>query len=243
MSTLPSAAIVLAAGLGTRMRPITDTLPKPLVPVGGKALIDYGLDALAEAGVQRAIVNVHHLADQLEAHLAMRKRPAITISDERERLLNSGGGFTKAARMTDDDPLLVLNADTFWIDAPGTNALRVLAAHWDPATMDMLCLMVPLDRAVGHTGRGDFALAHGTHGRLHWSKDGAVYAGAAIVSPRIIKGDEPEAHSFKLHFDRLIEAGRLHGVMLEGLWLTVGTPDAIEEAERAMNEYRSALVP
>ena len=243
MDHLPRTAIVLAAGLGTRMRPITNTVPKPLVPVGDKALIDYGLDALAEAGVQRAIVNVHHLADQLEAHLDRRERPIIEISDERERLLNSGGGFAKAVRMAGDDPVFLLNADTFWIDALGTNALRRLAQHWDAGQMDMLCLMVPLDRAVGHTGRGDFALEHGTHGRLSWSKDGAVYAGAAIVSPHVVRGDEPNAYSFSLHFNQLIETGRLYGVLLDGLWLTVGTPDAIGEAERAMDDYRSALVP
>lgn len=236
---MPRTAIVLAAGLGKRMRPVTDTMPKPLVPVAGKPLIDHALDTLADAGVTRAVVNVHYLADMLEAHLADRTVPEITVSDERGQLLDSGGGFAKAMRLVDDGPVLLLNADTFWIDAPGHDALRALAETWDPARMDLLLLMVPLDRTVGHTGRGDFGIMGGEgSGRLEWSKEGDVYAGAAIASPALLKGDEPEAYSFGRHFNAAMEAGRLHGVRMEGLWLTVGTPQAIGEAEAAVRAYR-----
>lgn len=236
----PRTAIVLAAGLGKRMRPVTETMPKPLVPVAGKPLIDHALDRLADAGIERAVVNVHYLADMLEAHLAQRTAPSITISDERERLLDSGGGFAKAMRLAGDEPAFLLNADTFWIDAPGHDALRSLSDAWDPERMDLLLLMVPFDRAVGHTGQGDFAIeADAPSGRLSWSKDGQVYAGAAIASPALLRGDEPEAYSFGRHFNAAMDAGRLYGVTMDGLWLTVGTPEAIGEAEAAVSAYRA----
>ena len=233
---MPASAVVLAAGLGKRMRPLTDVVPKPLVPVAGRPLIDHGLDALARAGVDHAVVNVHHLADKLIDHLGARRDVAITISDERDRLLDSGGGVAKAMRAARPGPVLLVNADTFWRDAPGVDNLRALAAAWDPDRMDMLLMLAPLDRAVGHTGAGDFAFV-GDGTRLDWSREGHVYAGAAIVSPAIMRGDEPEVHSFKLHFDRAVESGRLHGMLMDGLWLTVGTPGAIGEAEDALASY------
>ena len=247
-AAMPDTAIVLAAGLGKRMRPLTDTVPKPLVPVAGKALLDHGLDALAAAGVARAIVNVHYLADRIEAHVARRTSPRVTISDERERLLDSGGGIARALARTDADTVLLVNADTFWIDGRGTDGngepdgggepnLRRLARAWDPARMDVLVLLAPLDRAVGHsTGRGDFLRR--PDGSLERSPAGDVYAGVAILKRSIFRGDEPEVHSLNLHFDRLIAAGRLHGAVMDGLWLTVGTPDAIGEAESAIAAWR-----
>lgn len=235
--SVPHTAIVLAAGLGKRMRPLTDTVPKPLVEVAGRPLIDHGLDALARAGVREAIVNVHYLADALEAHVAKRSAPRVAVSDERERLLDSGGGIAHALRATDADPVLIVNADTFWVDAPGTDNIRALAAAWDPARMDMALLLAPLASAVGHTGRGDFAVD--AEGRLARSREGHVYAGAAILSRSIFAGDEPETHSLNLHFDRLIERGRLYGHVMDGLWLTVGTPDAIPVAEAALVEYEA----
>ena len=233
----PDTAIVLAAGLGRRMRPLTDTRPKPLVEVHGKPLLDHGLDALAAAGVGEAIVNVHYLADQIQAHVARRESPRVTLSDERERLLDSGGGVAHALGQTSAQTVLLLNADTFWIDGPGESNIARLARAWDPPRMDMLLLLAPLDRAVGHsTGRGDFAAD--AEGRLARSADGLVYAGVAVLKRSIFAGDEGAVHSLNLHFDRLIERGRLHGVAMDGLWLTVGTPDAIGEAEAAIDAWR-----
>ena len=233
MNGLPRTAIVLAAGLGTRMRPITDHTPKPLVEVAGRTLIDRALDTLVRASVRRAVVNVHHLADQMEAHLAGRTDIDVTISDERGQLMDSGGGVAKAAALIEDDAFLLLNSDTFWIDASGTSSLGRLAAAWNPDRMDLLLLMVPRGSTVGHTGRGDFAMDR-EGGPLRWDREGAVYGGAAIMSRRILSRTEEGPHSFRRYFDAAMEADRLCGVTLEGLWLTVGTPDAIVEAERAI---------
>ena len=239
MNAVPKDAIVLAAGLGTRMRPITDRIPKPLVEVAGKALIDHGLDALRDAGVERAAVNVHYLPDPLIRHLSNRDTPSIMISDERDRLLDSGGGVAKAVGLMDvGGPFLILNADTFWIDAAGTNNLRAFARMWDADRMDMLLMLVRMDDAVGHSSAGDFEM-DGECGPLRRSGRGYVYAGVAITSPALFRGDEDEKHSLNLHFDRAIEAGRLFGWAMDGLWLTVGTPDAIGVAERAVTAYRS----
>lgn len=237
-TAVPDTAIVLAAGLGKRMRPLTDTRPKPLIEVGGRTLLDRGLDTLAEAGVGRAVVNVHYLADQIVAHVGRRTSPNVTISDETDGLLDSGGGVLHALPAGRTDPVLLLNADTFWIDAPGANAIRALSDAWDAERMDMLLLLAPLDRAVGHTGAGDFARTG--DGRLRRSSEGDVYAGAAILKPSIFDGSEPAVHSLNSHFDRLIAAGRLHGTVMDGLWLTVGTPDAIGAAERAMRDFAEA---
>ena len=240
MPDVPRSAMVLAAGLGTRMRPITDRMPKPLVPVGGKALVDHGLDALARAGVERAVVNVHHLADMLVEHLAERHQPEIVVSDERDVLLDSGGGIANALPLLGDERFVTLNADTFWLDAPGHDNIRALAAAWDPDRMDMLALLADRREAIGHTGRGDFGFARGAAGSLRWDADGHVFAGASIVSPSIFRGDEPRAHSMRIHFDRMIESGRMHGIVLRGTWITVGTPDAIATAERAMRDHAAA---
>ena len=234
---MPSSAVMLAAGLGKRMRPLTETVPKPLVPVAGKPLIDHGLDALVRAGVGHCVVNVHHLADQLLAHLDRRGAPAFTISDERAGLLDSGGGARAAARLARPGPFLMMNADTFWIDAPGTDNLRALAERWDAERMDMLLLLAPLARAIGHTAAGDFA--PDAEGRLSWSREGMVYAGAAIVDPAIFDHDDPPVHSFTVHFRRAVERGRLFGHEIDGLWLTVGTPGAIVEAEHAIEAWRA----
>ena len=235
---IPTTAIVLAAGLGKRMRPLTETRPKPLIEVAGKPLLDHGLDALAAAGVRDAVVNVHYLADQIEAHVAARARPRVVVSDERERLLDSGGGIAQAFRHTDADTVLLVNADTFWVDGRGASNIQRLGSAWDPSRMDMLLLLAPLDRAVGHTGRGDFLSK--TDGTLVRSREGDVYAGAAILKRELFGHGEPAVHSLNLHFDRLIASGRLHGVPMDGLWLTVGTPDAIGEAEAAIREWRAA---
>ena len=234
MSETPRTAMVLAAGLGKRMRPITDTMPKPLVKIAGKALIDWGLDALAEAGVESAVVNVHYLPDQLVSHVSGRAKPAIEISDERDALLDSGGGILRALPKLGSSPFFVLNADTFWIDGEDSS-LRRLALAWNDTEMDILLMLARLDQATGHSGGTDFLLA--SDGRLARAKgdpQGLIYAGAAIVHPRIFADAPTGAHSLNVEFDRALAAGRLYGMVLDGDWITVGTPDAIAPAEAAV---------
>jgi MurNAc alpha-1-phosphate uridylyltransferase len=234
-ATAPKHAMVLAAGLGTRMRPFNGRIPKPLVAVGGKALIDYALDRLAEEGVERAVVNVHHLADQIERHLAHRQRPKIVISDERGELLGTGGGVVKALPELGDGPFFHVNSDTIWIDGVQPN-LRRLAAGFDPVRMDALLLLATTAASIGYSGRGDFLMA--PDGRLtrRGEREVApfVYAGAAILTPAFFAGAPAGAFSMSPLFDRAVEAGRLCGLRLEGLWMHVGTPEAIKAAEAAI---------
>jgi MurNAc alpha-1-phosphate uridylyltransferase len=232
---LPRRAMVLAAGIGMRMRPLTDRMPKPLVRVGGRALIDHVLDRLADAGVERAIVNVHHFADQIERHLDGRQRPRVIISDERERLLDTGGGIVKSLAALGDDPFFLVNADTIWIEGVRPNFER-LAAAFDPATMDGLLLLAPTATSIGYEGRGDFALA--ADGRLRRRGEREivpfVYAGAGILAPSLFENAPAAPFSVTRLFDRAEAQGRLHGLRLEGLWMHVGTPAAIAEAEAAI---------
>jgi len=231
----PRRAMVLAAGVGVRMRPLTDHMPKPLVSVGGRALIDHVLDRLAEAGVERAIVNVHHFADQIERHLAGRQRPQMVISDERERLLDTGGGIVKSMAALGEAPFYLVNADTIWIEGVRPNLDR-LAVAFDLAAMDGLLLLAPTATSIGYEGRGDFALA--ADGRLRRRAERElvpfVYAGAAILSPALFAAAPAGAFSLTRLFDRAEAQGRLHGLRLEGLWMHVGTPTAIAEAEAAI---------
>ncbi len=235
MKAPPKTAMVLAAGLGTRMRPLTDNTPKPLVSVVGKPLIDHVLDRLVEAGVEHAVVNVHHLADQMIAHLAARISPRVTISDERGMLLDTGGGVVKALPELGDAPFFHLNADTIWIDGVQPNLARLTEA-FDPARMDALLLLAPTAGSVGYAGRGDFTMS--SDGRLlrRSERDVApfVYAGAAILTPRLFEGSPVGAFSLTTLFDRAIASGRLYGLRLEGLWMHVGSPDAIVAAETAI---------
>jgi MurNAc alpha-1-phosphate uridylyltransferase len=231
----PKTAMVLAAGLGKRMSPYTDRLPKPLVRVAGKALLDHVLDRLAEAGVERAVVNVHHLAELMIDHLASRARPRIVISDERGLLLDTGGGAVKALPELGAAPFFLLNADTIWIDGVTANLAR-LAEAFDPRSMDALLLLAPAAGSVGYSGRGDFSFA--ADGRLRKRAESEVapfvYAGAAIFAPALFAGSPQGAFSLTVLFDRAAAAGRLHGLRLEGLWMHVGTPDAITAAEAAI---------
>jgi N-acetyl-alpha-D-muramate 1-phosphate uridylyltransferase len=229
-------AMVLAAGLGKRMRPITDRLPKPLVEVGGKALLDYALDRLAEAGIGRVVVNVHHLADQIERHVRRRAvPPAVTISDERDALLETGGGVKRALPLLGRRPFLALNSDSLWVEGGRPNLPRLLEA-WDPARMDILLLLAPKETSVGFEGDGDFHRDAG--GRLIRREKGRpapfIYAGVAVLRPELF-GDTPDgAFSLNLLFDRAIAAGRLFGLPLEGQWLHVGTPESIPLAEERL---------
>jgi len=226
-------AMVMAAGLGKRMRPLTATRPKPLVEVAGKPLIDHALDRLRAAGVQRAIVNVHYRADSLEAHLlAKADGLEIIISDERGLLLETGGGLVKAGPLIADDPFLVVNSDNLWVDGP-TDAIRLLAARWDDAAMDALLLVVPLARAHCHGGRGDFHMD--PLGRL--TRRGQrrvapfVYTGIQLISHRLLEGAPEGPFSTNVLWDRAIAAGRCFGLAHTGLWFDVGTPAAITRTE------------
>jgi MurNAc alpha-1-phosphate uridylyltransferase len=227
--------MVLAAGLGTRMRPLTDMKPKPLVEVAGKALLDHTLDRLAAAGVERAVVNVHYLADQIERHVAGRTRPRVIISDERGVLLGTGGGVVKALPTLGNDPFFHLNSDSIWIEGTTPNLDR-MAQAFDRSAMDALLLLAPTAESVGYSGRGDFTM--GADGRLtrRDERDLApfVFAGVAILSPSMFTGAPSGEFSLTTLFDRAAEAGRLHGLRLEGLWMHVGTPPAIAEAEAAI---------
>lgn len=232
---VPRAAMVLAAGLGERMRPLTERLPKPLIEVAGKALIDHVLDRLAAAGVERAVVNVHYLADRIERHVNGRTRPKIVISDERSALLNTGGGVVKALAALGPDPFFHVNSDTIWIDGVKPNLER-LAEAFDPARSDALLLLAPAAGSIGYAGRGDYAMAgdgsltrRGEHEVVPF-----VYAGAAILRPELFEGAPQGAFPLTLLFDRAAERGRLHGLRLEGVWMHVGTPDSIALAEAAI---------
>ncbi|MCB1447377.1 MAG: nucleotidyltransferase family protein [Rhizobiaceae bacterium] len=246
MSAPIRQAMILAAGLGTRMRPITDTIPKPLVKIAGKPLIDYALDMLKAAGCEKVVVNVHWLADRIEAHLAGYRGLDIVISDERAALLNSGGGLAKGLKLLDPGPVLVMNADLFWIGEHWdelTNLER-LAGFFDPARMDMAMLCVRLEDTTGHDGKVDFAM--GGKGELVRYRpvdgalpegEGVVYAGAIAMHSRLL-ADAPEGpFNLNIYFDRAIAAGRLYGLILDGHWVTAGTPEAIAEAEEAVRIY------
>ncbi len=234
MNGAPDTAMVLAAGLGIRMRPITATKPKPLIEVAGKPLLDWGLDSLAEVGVAKAVVNVHHLPEQIVAHVSRRRKPRIVISDESEALLDSAGGIVKALPELGPKPFYVVNADTFWVDEAEPNLGR-LAAAWDASKMDMLLMLADLRSATGHSGGTDFLVApEGRLSRAGGNPSGLIYAGAAIVHPRIFAGAAVAKQSLNLYFDRAIAAGRLFGLRMNGSWITVGTPDAIAPAEAAV---------
>jgi MurNAc alpha-1-phosphate uridylyltransferase len=234
-ATIPRRAMVLAAGLGTRMRAHNGQIPKPLITVGGKALIDYVLDRLAAVGVEQVVVNVHHLADQIERHLAARSNPAIIIQDERDRLLNTGGGVIRALPHLGPGPFFHVNSDTIWIDGVTPNLMR-LAMAFDQAHMDGLLLMAATASSIGYDGRGDFSMA--PDGRLlpRGERDVVpfVYAGAAILTPQFFAGTPEGPSSMSPMFNRAIEAGRLFGLRLEGTWMHVGTPDAVKAAEQAI---------
>lgn len=235
MTTLASdTAMVMAAGLGKRMRPLTATQPKPMVRVAGKPMIDHALDRLAEAGVARAVVNVHYLADALEAHVQERKLPEIMISDERDLLLETGGGLVKAQAAL-PDPFFCLNCDNLWLDGP-KNAFADLSALWNPAIMDALLLLVPHKGARNFSGKGDFHMD--VMGRLSRRRSGRIapfiFTGIQLVSKRLLR-DAPEGpFSTNVLWDRAIEEDRLYGLPFTGRWFEVGTPQAIKPTELAL---------
>lgn len=236
-AAVPETAMVMAAGLGKRMRPLTATRPKPLIEVAGKPLIDHAFDRLRSAGVKRAVVNVHYLADALEAHVTHRvKDVEVVVSDERKQLMETGGGLVQARELLGDQPFLCVNSDNLWIDGP-IDAIRQLAAAWDDEKMDALLLLVPLARAHCHPGNGDFhidAFGKITRRRAPGRLAPFVYTGVQILSPRVIR-DWPEGpFSTNLFWQRAIETGRAYGVVHQGLWFDVGSPPAIAATEAVL---------
>src|SRR5215210_7030388 len=233
---VPTTAMVMAAGLGKRMRPLTASKPKPLIEVAGKPLIDHALDRLRAAGVANVVVNVHYLADALQAHL---QRTAdglnVTISDERALLLETGGGLVQAQSMIDCDPFLAVNSDNLWVDGPA-DTLKLLASHWDSARMDALLLLVPQARAMNHRGLGDFHMDRAGRLRRRGRSRVApfVYTGVQIVSKALLKDAPDGAFSTNILWDRAIAAGRCFGAVHQGLWFDVGKPQSIKATEQVL---------
>ncbi|MBU0824395.1 MAG: nucleotidyltransferase family protein [Alphaproteobacteria bacterium] len=232
------SAMVMAAGLGKRMRPLTATRPKPLVRVAGKPLIDHSLDRIEAAGIGHVVVNVHYLADALEAHLAAQKRSfTIGISDERDLLLETGGGMVKALPQLSGDPILIVNSDNIWTDGP-QDSIRHLARHWDGDRMDALLLLIRQASATGHGGRGDFHMA--PSGLLLRRRPGRiapfVYTGVQLISPRLLDDAPAGPFSTNVLWDRAIAAGRLFGLSHMGQWFDVGSPASIAPTEAALGE-------
>jgi len=234
VAQVPKTAMMMAAGLGKRMRPLTATRPKPLIQVAGRALIDHCLDRLRAAGVEKVVVNVHYLASALEAHLKNHGEGLeIVISDERDQLLETGGGLKRALPQIDADPFLSVNSDNLWVDGP-VDTLRLLASNWDEAKMDALLLLVPLARAHCHSGRGDFHMS--ATGVLRRRRPNGVapfvFTGIQMISKRLFEGELPEGpFSTNILWDRAIEAGRCFGTVHQGLWFDVGRPQSIARAE------------
>jgi len=235
MSDLGKRAMIMAAGFGQRMRPLTNGKPKPLVEVAGKPLIDYGLEHLSDAGCDLAVVNVHYLPDQIEAWAKRHSSPRIVISDERGELLDTGGGIVKALPLLGREPFFVVNSDSIWVDK-GKPALKRLIARWDDRRMDCLLLLCHPERTIGYDGRGDFLSdADGRlTGRPAKDETGLAYIGAYLVHPRLFANVRLTKFSMNRLWDRAIAERRLYGIEHEGLWLHVGTPDAIPLAERAL---------
>lgn len=228
----PKRAMVLAAGLGQRMRPLTDDKPKPMVPLAGRPLIDHALDRLADAGIETAIVNLHYKPELLRAHLARRKRPRIVLSDETDTLLDTGGGVAKVLQALGDGPFVIHNSDTVWIEGVGANLSRLMDA-WDPERMDSLLLLAPTVRSLGYDGRGDFAMDTLGHLRRRQPTEVVPYAfaGVSIATARMFDGAPPGAYSLNLLWDRAIASRRLFGIRLDGTWMHVGDPAALAGAE------------
>jgi N-acetyl-alpha-D-muramate 1-phosphate uridylyltransferase len=229
-------AMVLAAGLGTRMLPLTGRIPKPLITLGNRTLLDHVLDRLAEAGITHAVVNVHHFADQIESHLKSRTAPRIAISDERGAILETGGGVKQALGHFGGSPFMVHNSDSVWSEGANAN-LRLLMDAWNPARMDALLLLARRDSSIGYGGRGDFQLAASGHlvRRVKGEETPFVFAGVSILKPALFEGIADHAFSLNVIFDKAIAKNGLHGLTLDGTWMHVGTPEALIEAENHLN--------
>jgi MurNAc alpha-1-phosphate uridylyltransferase len=236
--TLPETAMVMAAGLGKRMRPLTATRPKPLIEVAGRSLLDRALDGVAASGIEHAVVNAHYFADQIEAAVKSREHPTrIDVSDERALLLETGGGIAKALPLIRGDSFFTINADNMWIDGP-VDTLRLIAARWNPDEMDALLLLVPLARAHGYDGRGDFHM----DGLGQITPRGGlkvapfVYSGLQIISRHLFDGEPVEPFTMWRAWDKALATGRMFGLSHPGLWFHVGTPASIGETEALLAE-------
>jgi MurNAc alpha-1-phosphate uridylyltransferase len=240
--TKPERAMIMAAGLGTRMRPLTDDKPKPLVKVAGKTLIDHALDRLVAAGVRLAVVNVHYKSEMVMEHLAGRHDIEIRYSQENDALLGTGGGVVKALANFEGMPFFIMNSDTVWVEGIG-HALDRMIARWDPETMDALLLMASMTTALGFEGGGDFNMA--PDGRLARVEERRLspfaYPGIQIAHPRLFDNAPKGTFSTNRVWDKAIARGRLFGIRLEGVWIHVGTPDAVQEAENFLAEHSSAV--
>lgn len=235
----PEAAMVLAAGLGTRMHPLTEGCPKPLLPIGGRPMIDLVLDHAAAAGVRRAVVNLHYRGDMIRAHLAGRRAPEVAFSEEQPEILDTGGGIVQALPLLGAAPFYVANSDSVWL---GPNPLEVLAQAWEPARMDALLLLVARERARAYVRPGDFFLeAEGGAPRRRGPRGTAafVYSGAQIIAPGAFEDTPGGAFSLNLVWDRLMAEGRLAAATYPGGWVDVGTPAGLVEAEAALREARA----
>ena len=229
------AAMILAAGLGTRMRPLTDTRPKPLIEVSGRSLIDRTVDRIRDAGISRVVVNMHYLADQIETWAGRQSNPPVTLSDEREGLLDTGGGVTKALRALGQSPFFVFNSDSFWVDGPAP-ALQRMQKAWNDDEMDCMLLLSDPAHSVGFDAGPDFSRDEaGRLQRYGGGGDGYIYCGCYLVSPRLFASAPDGAFSMNVLWNRALGEGRLFGLVHDGLWLHVGTPEAIKEAEDALD--------
>jgi N-acetyl-alpha-D-muramate 1-phosphate uridylyltransferase len=235
--SLPDKVMVFAAGLGTRMRPLTDDVPKPLIKVAGKALIDHTLDRCRSAGVATAIVNVHYKAKMIEAHLAARQAPRIILSDESDRLLGQGGGIVKALPLLGERPFFIANTDAFWIEGPADN-LRRLADAWNPDKMDILLLVAAAATSIGADASGDFHLTQDGQLKRRAEREIApfIYTGFGIMKPGLFAGRAAEAFPLSPFFSAAADHDRLYGQRLDGVWFHVGTPDALAEAEQELQQ-------
>lgn len=240
MQSVPQTAMVLAAGFGTRLKPITDHTPKPLIPVAGRTLLDRCLDRLAEAGVRRAIVNIHWLGSQIHEHLKSRRDLEIVISDETDLLLETGGGVAKALPLLGEMPFIAVNADLIWRDDGGETAIQRLAASFDPASMDGILLLQPRESADGHGGPGDFFREADGKLRRRGTQATAthVYTGVQILQPSMFRDAPTGAFSLNILYDRAIAAGRLYGIVHRGSWMDVGTHDGLKHAEAMLHGAR-----
>ena len=225
-------AMVLGAGYGQRMRPLTNDIPKPLVALDEKPLIDHVLERIDKSQIGTAVVNVHYLADKLETHLETRRSPNIIISDERDQLLDTGGGVKKALPYFENEPFLIHNADSVWMEGSGYNLDR-LVDHWDPDKMDCLLLLALICTSIGYEGQGDFYMDRDGKIRRREEKEYVpfVFAGASIMNPKLFENTPDGPFSLNLIWDRALENGRLYGIRHEGIWMHVGTPEALEDAE------------
>lgn len=230
-------AMVMAAGHGTRMRPLTNDTPKALIKVAGKTMVDHAIDRLKAAGIKRIIVNIHAFADQMRAHLEARNDDSIIISDETDELLETGGGIKRALPLLGDKPIITHNCDSIWVEGMGQTLPRLLDAY-DPDKMDALLVVAVTANIVGDVARGDFTMD--PDGRIAWREVSSVapfmYTGVQIIKPQLYAGIEDTAFSTTKVWRGLLEDGTAYGLRHDGVWMHVGTPSALDDAETFLRD-------